>query len=47
MKWFAIVQADQEPESFLETGKSIEQLVGQKFFIVDIDANFAKNHDLR
>ena len=42
-QWFAIVQADQEPESLLETGKSIGLDVGLKSFVVDTDGNSVEN----
>ena len=42
-QWFAIVQADQEPESLPETGKSIGLDVGLKSFVVDTDGNSVEN----
>jgi len=42
-QWFAIVQADQEPELLPENGKSIGLDVGLKSFVVDTDGNSVEN----
>jgi len=42
-QWFAIVQADQEPEPLPETGKSVGLDVGLKSFVVDTDSNSVEN----
>jgi len=42
-QWFAIVQADQEPEPLPETGKSVGLDVGLKSFVVDTDGNSIEN----
>jgi putative transposase len=42
-QWFAIVQADQDPEALPETGKSIGLDVGLKSFVVDTDSNSVEN----
>ena len=42
-RWFAIVQADQEPEPLPETGRSVELDVGLKSFVVDTDGNSVEN----
>lgn len=41
--WFAIVQADQEPEPLPETGRSAGLDVGLKSFVVDTDGNSVEN----
>jgi len=42
-RWFAIVQADQEPELLPETGGSVGLDVGLKSFVVDTDGNSVEN----
>jgi putative transposase len=42
-QWFAIVQADQEPEPLPETGRSVGLDVGLKSFVVDTDGNSVEN----
>jgi len=42
-QWFAIVQADHEPVSLPETGKSIGLDIGLKSFVVDTEGNSIKN----
>jgi putative transposase len=42
-QWFAIVQADQGPETLPETGGSIGLDVGLKSFVVDTDGNSIEN----
>ncbi len=42
-QWFAIVQADQEPETLPATGKSVGIDVGLKSFVVDTDGNSVEN----
>lgn len=42
-QWFAIVQADLEPEPLPETGRSVGLDVGLKSFVVDCDGNSVEN----
>lgn len=41
--WFAIIQADQEPELLPETGRSVGLDVGLMSFVVDSDGNSVEN----
>ncbi len=42
-QWFAIIQADLEPEPLPETGKSVGLDVGLMSFVVDSDSNSVEN----
>jgi len=42
-RWFAVVQAEQEPEPLSETGNAVGLDVGLKSFVVDSDGNSVEN----